>query len=85
MALDNIFICLHKISMLRIIIESKLQEEFNSLELRNLEVIKNIYNCHRQELEGAHKLFECPDITVLPLELVIQCLVYISPLKKNKV
>ena len=69
--------------MLRIIIESKLQEEFNSLELRNLEVIKNIYNCQRQELEGAHKLFEYPDMTVLPSELVIQCLVYISPMKKN--
>ena len=53
--------------MLRII-ESKLQEEINSLELRNLEVMENVYNCHCQELEGAQKLFSIPGRHSTPIK-----------------
>ena len=53
--------------MLRII-ESKLQEEINSLELRNLEVMENVYSCHRQELEGAQKLFSIPGRHSTPIK-----------------
>ena len=53
--------------MLRII-ESKLQEEVNSLEIRNLEVMENVYNCHRQELEGAQKLFSIPGRHSTPIK-----------------
>ena len=68
--------------MLRII-ESKLQEEINSLELRNLEVMENVYNCHRQELERAHKLFSIPGRHSTPIKMVVQCLVCIPPLKTH--
>ena len=50
------------------IIESKLQEEVNSLEIRNLEVMENVYNCHRQELEGAQKLFSIPGRHSTPIK-----------------
>ena len=48
--------------------ESKLQEEVNSLELRNLGVMDNVYNCHRQELEGAQKLFSIPGRHSTPIK-----------------